>query len=93
MDALSNAIADELRALSPVEIVAVLSAIGYLLLAIRRNIWCWFFAAVSTAIYVGLFIEAKLYMESLLNGFYLVMALYGWYVWRFGDGRDRKSVV
>jgi nicotinamide mononucleotide transporter len=61
------------------------------LLAIRQNILCWFFALVSTAIYVALFIDAKLYMESLLNGFYFVMALYGWYFWRAGG--DRNSSV
>jgi nicotinamide mononucleotide transporter len=73
--------------------IAVLSAIGYLLLAIRRNIWCWFFAALSTAIYIALFIDAKLYMESLLNGFYLAMAFYGWYAWRFGGGAEEELPV
>lgn len=92
MDALPNAIVAELRALSPLEGVAVLAAIAYLLLAIRRNIWCWFFAAVSTAIYIGLFIEAQLYMESLLNVFYLVMALYGWYAWRYGGSGTQEEL-
>ncbi len=35
-------------------------AIGYLLLAIRENIWCLACAGVSTAIYVWLFIDARL---------------------------------
>lgn len=92
MDGLTHALSAELRALSPAEIVAVLSAIAYLLLAIRRNIWCWFFAAVSTAIYIGLFIRANLYMESLLNVFYFGMALYGWYVWRHGGGDESEEL-
>ena len=71
------------------------AAIAYLLLAIRQNIACWFFAALSTAIYVWLFVEARLYMESALNLFYLAMAAYGWRVWRSGeiDGRERPVVV
>ena len=77
-------IIEQARSQSIYEIVAVLAAIAYLSLAIRQNIACWFFAAFSTAIYVGLFIEARLYMESLLNAFYFVMAIYGWYVWRAG---------
>ena len=70
-------------------------AIGYLLLAIRENIWCWFCAGVSTAIYVGLFIDARLYMESALNAFYFAMAVYGWQVWRTGrsDGHEKAVVV
>lgn len=77
-------IVEQARSQSIYEIVAVLAAIAYLSLAIRQNIACWFFAAFSTAIYVGLFIEARLYMESLLNAFYFVMAIYGWYVWCAG---------
>ncbi len=76
------------------EIVAVLAAIAYLGFAIRQKIVCWLFAALSTAIYIWLFIEAKLYMESVLNAFYLVMAGYGWTVWSSGgsDGQDRPVV-
>ncbi len=93
MNGLPELVAIQLRALSALEAIAVLAAVAYLLLAIRRNIWCWFFAAVSTAIYVGLFIGAKLYMESLLNVFYLAMAVYGWYVWRAGGNRESELPV
>ena len=76
------------------EQIAVVTAILYLLLAIRQNIWCWLFAGVSTAIYVWLFLSARLYMESVLNSFYFVLAIYGWYSWRRGrsDGHDLPVV-
>jgi nicotinamide mononucleotide transporter len=88
-------IADQAAAQSTAEIVAVLAALAYLVFAIRQHIVCWIFAAISTAIYVWLFIEARLYMESMLNVFYLVMAGYGWTVWRSGrsEGRDRPVVT
>ncbi len=94
MTVLSQVI-DQAEAQSVPEIIAVVAAIAYLVFAIRQQIVCWLFAAISTAIYIGLFIEAKLYMESLLNLFYLVMAGYGWYVWRSGgqDGHDRLVVI
>jgi nicotinamide mononucleotide transporter len=79
--------------LSPAEMIGVLLAIAYLLLAIRQNIWCWLCAALSTAIYVYLFIVAKLYMEAVLNAFYFVMALYGWYLWRPGGVRSTDLPV
>ncbi|MBT8092613.1 MAG: nicotinamide riboside transporter PnuC [Gammaproteobacteria bacterium] len=81
------------QAFSQLEIVAVLLAIAYLLLAIRQSIWCWYCAGVSTAIYVWLFIDAKLYMESVLNGFYFAMAIYGWFVWRAGRTEDHERPV
>ena len=76
----------QLRTWSPSEITAVIFAIFYLLLAIRENIWCWFCAGVSTAIYITVYFGAKLYMESFLNVFYFGMAIYGWYVWNSGKG-------
>jgi nicotinamide mononucleotide transporter len=78
---------------SPSEITAVVFAILYLLLAIRENIWCWYCAGISTAIYVFVYFDARLYMESVLNIFYFGMALYGWYVWRSGGGIDGRIPV
>lgn len=80
-------LAGQYAQLSAAEIAAVVLAVGYLVLAIRQNIWCWLCAAVSTAIYVYLFFAARLYMESLLNAFYFLMALYGWSVWHAGGER------
>ena len=81
-------LAEQASAWSPLEIVAVVAAILYLLLAIRQHISCWLFALVSTAIYVVLFLEARLYMESVLNGFYFGMAVYGFFSWRHGGDND-----
>jgi nicotinamide mononucleotide transporter len=70
-----------------VEIIAVLFAIAYLWLAIRRNIWCWPAAIVSTLLSIWLLYESRLYMQSALQLFYAVMAVYGWRRWsRTGDG-------
>ena len=82
-DLLFNIVA-EAQNWSGLEAAAVVLAILYLLLAIRQNIWCWLCAGISTAIYVYLFIDARLYMESALNVFYFGMAIYGWSVWYFG---------
>jgi nicotinamide mononucleotide transporter len=68
-------------------------AIAYLVLVIRQNIWCWICAGTGSAIYVWLFIGAKLYMESLLYVFYVVMAVYGWRVWkRQGAGESALPI-
>lgn len=76
---------------SPWESAAVLSALAYLILAARENNWCWYFAFASTAIYSVLFWEVSLLMESALNVYYMVMAVYGWYQWRRG-GRDHGGI-
>ena len=85
MQTLVAEIAEYYGALPQTELTAVILALAYLVLAIRQNIWCWFCAAISTAMYVYLFARANLYMESLLNVFYFGMAIYGWTVWRSGE--------
>lgn len=68
---------------SPWELLAMLLSILYLVLAARENIWCWGAAFFSTLIYIVLFYQAAILLESILNIFYLLMAVYGWYEWRY----------
>lgn len=68
------------------EMVAVFLSVTYLILAIKQNLWCWIAAFISTLIYSILFFDASLLMDSALNIFYLIMAVYGWYSWKYGDG-------
>lgn len=77
-------IIEQLLATSPWETAGSLLGLAYLLLAVRRNLLCWLCAFLSTAIYLVLFAKASLYMQSLLQVFYLVMAVYGFIDWRRG---------
>ena len=66
------------------EVLAVLLAMAYLLLAVRQNRLCWIAAFASTALYTVLFWQVQLMMQSALNVYYMVMAVYGWWHWRHG---------
>ena len=79
-----DAILSELRATSPWEAAAAAIGLAYLLLAVRRNLLCWLCAFISTSIYLVLFARASLYMQSVLQVFYLAMAVYGFIDWRKG---------
>ncbi len=79
----------ELLATSLWELVAVVLALAYLLLAVRRSQWCWPSAFLSTCIYLVLMARAHLYMQTLLQLFYLVMAVYGYMQWR--QNRDAQG--
>ena len=70
------------------EMIAVIFAVAYLLLAIKESIWCWPAALISTLIYSFLFFDVNLYMESGLQIFYIVMAIYGWVLWRKHDQEE-----
>jgi len=75
------------------EVAAVALAILYLLLAIRLNIGCWPAAIASAAIYTVLMYNAGLYMESLLQLFYIGMAMYGWRCWARGAERSDPAPI
>ena len=77
-----QALIDALLNSTGLEVAAVVLAISYLLLAIRQNILCWVAALISSALYCFIFFSVGLYMESLLQIFYLAMAVYGWISWK-----------
>jgi nicotinamide mononucleotide transporter len=79
-----NEFLDQLRATSPWEALAAALGLAYLLLAVRRNLLCWLCAFVSTSIYLFVTAQASLYMQTVLNAFYLVMAVVGFIDWRRG---------
>jgi len=75
---------EQILATSFWEAMAVFLGLAYLLLAIREKGLCWHAAFWSTAISTWLFWDASLLMESALQIYYLAMAVYGWYQWRYG---------
>ena len=77
-----NTIAHQLLQNSLLELLAVVFAVAYLVLAVKENSLCWYAAGISTLIFLFIFWDVKLYMESGLQIYYLAMAFYGWYQWR-----------
>lgn len=82
----------QFAAQSGLELIAVLLALAYVWLAARQNIWCWPCALLSTGIYVWLFWEVALPFHTFLNGYYLLMAVYGWTQWRKVDQNNRPVI-
>ncbi|HUX72764.1 MAG TPA: nicotinamide riboside transporter PnuC [Steroidobacteraceae bacterium] len=93
---MSKVIVDQLagawRAASWIEIGAAVLAIAYLLLAIAQRRSCWVAAFVSSCLYVLVMFRARLYMESVLNGFYAAIALYGYWQWTRKSGEAGRGV-
>lgn len=83
-----DAIITAAQSLSPWEVLAVISAMAYLLLAVKENLWCWLFAFISTVIYTALFWHVSLLMDSALNVYYMAMAVFGWYQWTHGGSAE-----
>lgn len=63
------------------EWAAVAFNIAYVILAARKNNWCWPLGIVGSALSIMLFVNTKLYAESVLFSYYIVMGFYGWWQW------------
>lgn len=75
------------------EVVAVASGVAYLVLASYENLWCWAFAALSTVLYVFICIGAGLYAETGLQFYYLFMAGYGFYEWKYTGKKHKERPI
>lgn len=75
------------------EALAVGLGLAYLLLIIRQKVLGWPAAIASAAIYAVIMFGAALYMQSALQLFYIGTAIYGWWHWRRGAGREELPVI
>lgn len=64
------------------EWLAVLSSIIYVILAAKKKMLCWLFAIITSALYFYICFVSQLYVETILQVFYLSMAIFGWHSWR-----------
>ena len=76
--------------MSPLEIVAVIISVIGVTLTIRRNMWCWGFNFLAFVLYAYLFFTFKLYGETILQFFFVVVNFYGFYHWFKGKQQDHE---
>ena len=88
-----NAILNHYLTLPFLEVIAVVTSLIYVILAAKKNIWCWPAAFISTVIYTFLFYKFYLWMDSLLQVYYMGMAFYGWYCWSKNTDEPESSSI
>lgn len=93
-NALTEQILTEAAALPTLDIIVTVTAILYLILATRENIWCWFFGIISCALwgYVAYF-DYNLQIEALLQIFYVGMSSYGIHQWKYGSKNKEELPI
>lgn len=71
---------------------ALVSAWGVWLMT-RRHPLGWPVGLVSVALYGGIFTEAKLYSDALLQGAFAILIIYGWQRWLRHLGADGRVQI
>lgn len=63
------------------EIVAVFFGFLSVWFSKQNNIWVFPTGMISTAIFVYLLLKWSLLGDMMINGYYFIMSVYGWYIW------------
>lgn len=74
-------LAAQLKGTSILEWLGVSFGVTEVLFATANKVWLYPTGIVSVVISTWLFYTSGLYAESLLNVYYLVMSIYGWWFW------------
>ncbi len=82
-----QSVLDAFAMMSGWEVAAVVLGITYVILAAKESQWAWPFAFFSTLIYTILFWNGALVSSSILNFYYMAMAVYGFILWK----KDEKG--
>ena len=94
MQELLNSIISTWQGIIPVEFWAVITSIAYAWLASRNNIWCWLFGIASPILTMyALYFYFNLYAEVILQFYYIGMAIYGFYTWKFGGIKHSEKHI
>lgn len=74
-------VADFFRQFSPWELVAAGLGLLNVGLLVRRSVWNYPFGLAMVTVYFFVFREQRLYSDMLLQIFFFVVQLYGWWQW------------
>lgn len=73
------------------EILAVIFSVVYLVFSIKQSILLWPFGIVSVLLYIYVYFVSAFYADMVLQFFYLIMSIYGWYNWKFGHNKSQTK--
>ena len=75
------------------EILGTIVGLVYLYLEYKADIWLWLASIIMPAIYLVVFYDAGLYADTAINIYYLVVAIYGWFSWKYGSGKSSELAI
>lgn len=80
----------QLRTQTPLDWTITVTALIYVYLAARENAWCWVWGIISCSLWAYAdFMHYNLWVDGILQMFYVGMSAVGMYAWKFGN---RKKI-
>ena len=63
------------------------------LMARQNNVYNYLFGIVAILISIYVLYQSQLYADILLNLYYLVMSIYGWFYWKMGKQQQEAPIA
>ena len=77
--------------MGPIDLITFVLSLLYIYLAIRNNYWCFVVAIVQCSLWAYLdFFQYRLLFDGVLQIFYILMAIWGIYLWQAKDDDEAK---
>lgn len=90
MDAIINYLSDSNKL---IELFGTGAGIVYLIFSIRRIIYLWHLGFLTSLLYTWVFFTSKFYADMGLQVYYLVISVYGWYNWKYGNVNNSNEAL
>lgn len=77
-----------------VEITGTIFGLAYIIFSIKQHILTWPIGLITSVLYIYVFFVSKFYADMALQGYYVWVSIYGWYLWRKGpsSNTDKKTL-
>lgn len=75
------------------EIIGTLVGIIYLIYEYRASAMVWIAGIIMPAIYIFVYFNAGLYADFGINIYYLIIAIYGYFAWKYGGKKDKTLPI
>lgn len=73
------------------ELIGAVIGLVYLWLEYRASIYLWIAGVIMPAVYLVVYYKAGLYADFGINIYYLIVAVYGWIMWKYGNKNAEKK--
>ena len=73
-----------------IEILATITGLIYLVYSIKGKVLLWFYGLITSILSVYVFFKSRLYADTGINLYYVIVSIYGWIHW-YKRGNDNKK--
>ena len=76
-----------------VEIIAAILGLAGIGLQIKQSHWYWLTSILMVLLYIYVFYQAKFYADMSFQVYYLIVSIYGWYLWLTQKATDENKLT